>query len=264
VKRDVAKMIDAAVGYAEAGALVLPLHTPVDGGCSCRNQQCGKNAGKHPRTLRGKNDATSDVAKVERWWGMWPDANIGVRPAPGIVVLDVDPRNGGATSLLNMERKYGRIEPTQTVATGGGGLHIWLHHQGPVRGQLAPGVDLKTDTGYVLMPPSLHRSGRRYSWVNDSAGIQRAPEWLTALLTPATIPLPHGDGDVPPQRSSAWVRKVRQAVPGQRNNILHWAACRFAEAGIDPAPLTAAAREIGLSDWEITRTVGSAFKGVTV
>lgn len=259
----------AAIAYAEAGAAVLPLHTPrADGTCSCMRRDCTAAAkgpvGKHPRTLNGKDDATSDVETVRRWGSMWPDANWGVRPAPGVFVLDVDPRNGGGTSLLNLERTHCRLRPTQTAATGGGGLHIWLAYDGPVRASLGPGLDVKTHSGYVVMPPSLHVSGRRYSWVNEHSGIQPAPQWLVELLTPPTVEL-RGDPNVntaTPARAEALLKVVREAQEGERNARLYWACCRAAECGLDPAPLVAAAVAVGLPEWEATNTARSAARSV--
>lgn len=248
---------DAALGYADAGALVHPIHTPVNGVCSCRNRTCGKSSGKHPRTLNGKDDATSDTATVDRWWSMWPTANVAVRPAPGVVILDVDPRHGGGTTLLNLERRHGRLPKTQTVATGGGGLHIWFSCHGPVKGKLGVGIDVKTHSGYVLMPPSLHLSGRSYSWVNDSAGIQPAPPWVEELLAPGTIPLPVAS-KASPARAEALVKVVRDAPVGDRNNRLFWACSRALECGMDLNPLVQAAVSIGLTETEAIRTASSA------
>lgn len=255
--------LDAALAYAAAGGLVLPVHTPAGGACSCMLKTC-TSIGKHPRTLRGKDDATSDVDTTTRWWSMWPSANVAVRPAEGICVLDVDPRHGGGTTLLNLERRHGRIPPTQTVATGGGGLHIWLAHHGPVRGKLGPGLDVKASSGYVLMPPSVHQSGRAYSWVNEQAGIQPAPAWLAELLAPATIPVPLSTSNTATSaRAEALLRVVREAQPGDRNSRLYWACCRATECGLGTAPLIEAAVTTGLTEREATTTARSAARSIT-
>jgi hypothetical protein len=253
---------EAALAYAEAGALVLPLHTPVTDGCSCRHAECA-STGKHPRTLRGLDDATSSIETVTRWWHMWPTANAGVRPPKGVVILDVDPRNGGGTSLQILQRKHGILPPTQTVATGGGGLHIWVTFYGPTRGKVAPGIDVKTNSGYVVMPPSLHESGRRYSWVNDRAGIRPAPDWLAALLAPAAIPQPAGArGTASPARAEALLRFVADSKEGARNSRLFWACARAIECGLDINPLIQAAVAVGLPEAEAMRAAASAARRV--
>src|SRR5215218_9802246 len=98
-------MLEYALKYAQKGWRVIPLHTPKDnGGCSC-NKDCGKNNGKHPRTMKGLKDATTDAEKIGFWWKCWPDANIGIVTGPEsrFLVLDVGPRSGGDDSLQDLE-----------------------------------------------------------------------------------------------------------------------------------------------------------------
>jgi hypothetical protein len=152
-----------ALDLARRGFNVLPLHTPTDAGCSCLRSDCG-SVGKHPRSLNGFYDATTDPAVIERWWGMWPDANIGIRTGDGLAVLDVDPRHGGFASLAELEDEHGIIR-TLTARTGGGGIHLYMAGDLPARSGFRPGLDLKSEGGYVVAPPSLHASGARYEWI---------------------------------------------------------------------------------------------------
>src|SRR5262245_44468529 len=101
-------LLDVALGYAARGWQVFPCHTPWQEGCSCRKHRTCEEVGKHPRTLHGLLDATTDEAKIQRWWKMWPQANIAIRTGAisGLVVLDVDHRKGGADSLHELERTY--------------------------------------------------------------------------------------------------------------------------------------------------------------
>lgn len=164
----------AALALAERGFAVFPLHTPDPkhaGGCSCRDRTCS-SIGKHPRTIKGLHDATTDPEQIRRWWLMWPDANIGLatgRDLPGggyLAVLDIDPRNDGDSSVEELERKHGALPDTVIVRTGGGGWHHYFTSAEPVRSRkdLAPGVDLKAVGGYVVAPPSVHASGALYEW----------------------------------------------------------------------------------------------------
>src|SRR5690349_19137326 len=71
-------MIRFALELAAQGRPVFPLHVPeADGRCSC-GRDCGRDIGKHPRTLNGLTNATRDLRQIRSWWGMWPDANIGM------------------------------------------------------------------------------------------------------------------------------------------------------------------------------------------
>lgn len=253
-------MGEVALEYASGGGLVLPLHTPdpaQPGGCSCRRRDCGDHAGKHPRVMRGMDDATSDVETVTRWWAMWPTANIGIRPHPGQVVVDVDPRHGGAAQLVAMQRRYGRLPSTRTAATGGRGWHLWFRFDGEVIKQLAPGIDLKDHNGYAVAPPSLHLSGDRYVWTNRG-DIAPVPDYLAGLIARTPIPVREPTAEVTERRLHGLVRHVATAPSGTRNGRLYWAAARLHEAGADVAPVIEAAVSAGLSLREAQRTAASA------
>jgi hypothetical protein len=209
------KMGAIALQYAEFGWPVFPVHTPTGDTarpCSCRRATCpqigrhpchkntckgrGKHlchqfvcasAGKHPRTKNGVHDASTDEAKVRRWWEIWEDANIGVATGSeaGFFALDVDPRRGGAESLASLEAKHGKLPETQTADTGGGGAHHLFRypdfHVKNSAGELGPGLDIKGEGGAIVVAPSLHASGERYRW-RTAAPIADAPEWFLQLL----------------------------------------------------------------------------------
>jgi len=190
----------------------------------------------------------------------------------------VDPRNGGATALV--ELLAGRTLPqTLTAQTGGGGLHIWLHcpklAQG-YRGTLTTGVDIKTHNGLVVAPPSLHASGRRYAWANDLE-MAPAPDWLVPLIVNPPPPrrrIPARDrtGTRSAQRLrvEALCNRVASVPEGGdhltkgRNDTLHWAAMRLVEDGLDDMDsvqaLRNAAASAGLVDNEIKRTLRSGLR----
>ena len=108
------RVVEAALGYSPHGFLVLPLHTPVEGSCSCGAEGCS-SPGKHPRTRRGHHEASIDPAQIRGWWEKWPEANIGIRTGAesGLVVLDVDPDHGGDESLAELETQYMSLSPTR-------------------------------------------------------------------------------------------------------------------------------------------------------
>jgi len=156
-----------AVAAARAGLDVLPL-TP---------------GGKTPPGAlapHGKDDASHDVELVRDWWVQRPTANIGIRPAHGVLVVDVDPRNGGTTALVELTGSARWSESNVDGLDGWGGLHAWDRVAVPLRARLCDGVDLKHHSGYVVMPPSLHPSGKRYVWANDLP-IADVPAWLRCM-----------------------------------------------------------------------------------
>jgi hypothetical protein len=261
-----------AAKYAAAKLPVLPLHSIRDGRCTC-GTDCGDNAAKHPLTVHGQNDATTDLRQVTAWWTRWPWANIGSRPRAENVVLDVDPRHGGDVHLLDLTQRHGPLPATLTARTGGGGQHIWLRYNGKARGQLCQGIDVKTSTGYLVMPPSLHTSGRRYEWI-AVLPIAPAPDWVGQLLDP---PAPiRRDTPIDPaltgsrQALAGLLRAVLTAPEGKRNIMLNWASYRLfekvrdghlTETAAEPMLLDAAT-DVGLPDDQSRRTIGSARRAV--
>jgi hypothetical protein len=157
--------LKVALSYARLGWPVIPLEWLEDGDCSCSNLKCS-DAGKHPLTVNGVTNATTDDTWIRTWWEEFPEANIGIATgAPsGLVVLDVDPRHGGDASLRQLEMKHGPLPDGPRVRTGGGGEHLYFSHPGgtvkSVVG-LLPGLDVRGDGGYVVGPGSNHSSGKR-------------------------------------------------------------------------------------------------------
>lgn len=185
------KMHASALTYARWGWRVFPLHTPRGSGCSCGSATCG-NAGKHPRTRHGFKEATTDDAQIAAWWSEWPDANVGIATGPesGILVLDVDPRNGGDDSFDELIDRIGPLPETPEVLTGGGGRHLFFRWPAGVDAlrakPIGQGIDIKGAGGYVVAAPSLHASGRAYGWEASSrpgdVPLADVPPALLAML----------------------------------------------------------------------------------
>ena len=174
-------MLDAALELVAQGYRVFPCHTPkvtkTGTHCSCARVDC-TSIGKHPRTLNGCTGASADEQQVRDWWGKWPDANVAVATGSGLVVLDVDPDKGGTSNGLD-------LPDARRSVTGSGGEHWYMLSDGqPVPNSVelvGPGLDVRGEGGYVIAPPSLHESGRRYEW--DSGGgevAEPAPKWFLA------------------------------------------------------------------------------------
>lgn len=160
----------AACVYGEMGLAVLPLSAGT----------------KIPYTTHGVHDATTDRARIEQWWRLRPNSNIGMacgEASGGIFPLDIDPRNGGDDSLADLCRTH-MIPETPRSLTGGGGEHIFF--RGNARCTvIAPGVDIKGNGGYVVLPPSVHPNGKVYAWDAlsrpDDIAFADAPAWLLKL-----------------------------------------------------------------------------------
>ncbi len=254
--------LDAALGYARLGWSVFPLHTPINGGCSCGNPECGKKTGKHPRTLHGLKEATTSEVLIREWWKKWPDANIGILTGSpsGVVVLDVDPHKGGEESLAQLERTCGLLPKTVETITGGGGRHLFFKDPGVrisnTASVLAPGLDIRADGGYIVAPPSLHRSGQLYTWevehALDDMALAPMPAWLLSKLTDTR----YRQGSTTPEG---------EAIPdGRRNQTLASLAGSMRRRGMTQDEIEAALRVVNanrcdppLTDYKIKKIAKS-------
>jgi hypothetical protein len=255
-----------ALLYADRGWPVLPLFSVDESGCECRRSGCAQ-PGKHPRTMHGYKDATLEADQVRTWWRMWPTSNVGIRTGDGLVVYDVDPRNGGEDTFENAiaGRPFPRVP---TVATGSGGLHFYFSGQGR-SGYLGDGVDIQSDGKLVVAPPSRHASGNRYTWCVYVAFPQPVPEYLYPPARERTE-----TGRAPARASRAYIRAaldaelktVRTAAPGTRNDALNVSVLkisRFIGEGKLPTSQVVrsfrdAALAAGLEMLEVEATIRSA------
>lgn len=143
---------------------VFPLCWPQDGQCGCGWGHEGHDIGKAPRTSHGNKDATYDLGQLSQWWGEWPNANIGVALEPaGLIVIGPDSPEWAA------EFEERGLPPTAVAQTGGGDGHFHYFYRKPrdcpLYRSCHPGKYDILATGYVVVPPSIHRSGTPYQWV---------------------------------------------------------------------------------------------------
>ncbi len=168
---------NAARTFAERGFSIFPLAA----------------SSKRPIVAGGFKAATRVPSQIDGWWGRTPDANIGIATGAisDLIVLDMDPRNDGGVSRLDLRQKFGRWADTPIVHTGGGGTHEYFRHPGdgavPCRCNLGgfAGIDLKGDGGYVVAPPSVHPNGESYLWDLlyglDDLELPEPPTWMVDL-----------------------------------------------------------------------------------
>jgi putative DNA primase/helicase len=189
--------LGAALDYVRRDWAVLPLTTPTEARCSCTKHDCNK-AGKHPRTRHGVNDATTHESVIRGWWSRWPNANVGIATGPlsGLLVLDLDEKDArsGFASLATLEQDYGTMPCTLACLTGTG-RHLYFRYPGFAIGNrvgsIGAGLDVRSEGGYVVAPPSLHANGKRYRWVNPDAAIAELPPWFLNLLRTDPDSQPH-------------------------------------------------------------------------
>ncbi|MGH9966774.1 MAG: bifunctional DNA primase/polymerase, partial [Pyrinomonadaceae bacterium] len=146
---------------------------------------------KHPIASNWQHspqDWSDDQLEVMQLSGQL-DTGYGVL-CTGLLVIDVDERNGGVASF---ERLAGRLGGALMscgliVKTGSGGGSRHYYYKAPQGVPLMahhadyPGIDFKS-SGFVVGPGSLHASGNRYEAVQGSPEeIDQAPAELLELL----------------------------------------------------------------------------------
>ena len=138
-------------------------------------------------------------AEVGDWFS---DPTMGVGIVTGtisnLVVVDFDGELGAATE----QEILPRLGAGPVALTGGGGCHRFFSHPGrkvPTRKGILPGMDIRGDGGFIVAPPSVHASGRQYSWDVDAhvddLGLPSLTESMVELICQDVI---HGTGSVSP------------------------------------------------------------------
>jgi putative DNA primase/helicase len=138
--------------------------------------------------------ATTDLAELGSMFPAPDDdpmlnvaQNLAVVTGDGLLVLDVDPKNGGDGSLLDLQFDQGVLPTTRTVRTPSGGRHFYYRvppdrHVPNSTSKLGPGLDIRGDGGYVAAPPSKTEKGE-YVWENTDTPVADAPAWLIEKAT---------------------------------------------------------------------------------
>ena len=126
-----------------------------------------REGSKLPATPNGFKNASKDEDVLKEWLKLNPSFNIGIATGlvSGLTVVDVDVKNGhkGKESLKSLN-----LPPTLTVKTPTGGWHLYFKYNPSIKSAIGilDGIDIKSDGGYVVAPPSTTPEGV-YEFVND-------------------------------------------------------------------------------------------------
>ncbi|HLL60643.1 MAG TPA: bifunctional DNA primase/polymerase [Candidatus Nitrosocosmicus sp.] len=121
-------------------------------------------------------------ARIKTWFLLYPEAHIAVitGKVSNLTVVDIDPRHNGS---------YKPFEDISTVKskTGGDGYHIFFQYEEGVSNKagIQQGIDLRSEAGYVILPPSIHKSGKKYEWITAPSAdfkLPKLPPFIKKLL----------------------------------------------------------------------------------
>ncbi len=236
-------MLEAALAYVAEGFKVFPL----------------KPKDKIPITPHGLKDATQLQIGVKEYWGRNPYSNIGL-VCNNLIVIEFDAGHNGLESKAVLIAKYGEFPRTRVHKSGGGGEH-WLY-KAPANinvrpgagGYGYPGVDIRANDSYIVVPPSIHPNGNRYEIIDDSP-LAEAPGWLIELANTKI------------RRPTCATASQEQPVPlmeGNRNSQLTSLAGTMRRRGMTQTEIEAALVTINkercqppLDESEVSRIAGS-------
>lgn len=245
-------IVDDALLLASHGFRVFPLARDANKPWRCGWQQA----------------ATTAMKQIEDWF-VTDRYNIGIAcgEASNLTVIDIDQKHGvsGFETLLAFKRKGMLMPPSPIVVTPSGGQHLYYQYNKHVRnwcGRLGPGIDIKTEGGFVVGPGS-HKDCGDYKWLRAKFGpLPEFPQWIIKKLVKPkkTIPIrPVTDNC----SLSPVVLCVARQKEGARNNVLYWAAWRFVENGYTfeqaVKDLLPAGLQCGLDENSIIATIRSAY-----
>lgn len=132
---------------------------------------------KVPWAPHGYKSAKNGEAHVQKLFEGKDQGNLGISTHKGLVVVDIDPRNGGNESFKDLIEQIGHFPPTVQCFTAGGGMHYYFRRSDSIKGRsgIRPGIDIKAEGGYVVAPPSVNGSGGEYRWVEGHSPFDMEP-----------------------------------------------------------------------------------------
>jgi hypothetical protein len=142
----------------------------------------------------------------------------------------------GKAALLDLHRHGQKVPDTLSASTGTGSYVYFVWPEGQTirnsAGKVAKGLDIRSNGGYVVIPPSIHSTGVQYTYHDPNEPITDAPKWLLELIQePARI------ASVPSQ-------SVTLIGPGRRTPLLFSLAGKLRTEGVSQEGILAALRAL--------------------
>ena len=142
-------MLIAALQYREKGFSVIP---------------CGKDKTPLIKWLPHQEKRATEE-EIRQWWAKWPNANIGIITGKisGITVLDFDSQEGVENFLANFKGVTPCVDTPR-------GMHAYFAYEDGIRNTVKVNgfdIDVRSDGGYVIAPPSVNAEGKQYKWIRS-------------------------------------------------------------------------------------------------
>jgi Bifunctional DNA primase/polymerase, N-terminal/Family of unknown function (DUF5906) len=196
--------------------------------------------------------ASRDPEVIAQWWtcpvtDLLQDYNIGISTTHGLLVVDVDNKNGknGDDELLKLELQGFDLPPTYEQVTPTGGRHLIYAVHTPVKqgaNVLGPGLDVRSKGGYIVGAGSEVAAG---TYTAIERLIAPAPQWLIDRCGKAVERTQIGhdpaqigkiDQDRATRRAVEYLATAPLAIEGKSGDqTTYQVAARLKDFGVDAA-----------------------------
>ena len=163
--------------------------------------------------------------EVTSCWTQWPEANIGMATGrlSGLMVVDCDSEEAAKRFI----ESYPEARRTLQAQTGRGAHFYFCFEDGITNDAgklLGPGIDIRGQGGFVIVPPSIHANGKAYQWLNRNEPLPLPSKLREILVTRSkTAPPSNGENGYRERFNTA---EMWEGVPeGERDNKLFRYAC---------------------------------------
>lgn len=150
---------EAAIGYVANGVIIAPL----------------KPRSKCFSLIYDLRKPITTIEDAIYYWDLYPVANVAAPTSKKYndwIVVDIDVKNGinGVISIFEIIESNGlKLPETCVVKSGSGGYHCYYRN---VKNLVVPssngkqlGIDIRAESAYVVLPPSVHHNGNQYQWI---------------------------------------------------------------------------------------------------
>jgi putative DNA primase/helicase len=205
--------------------------------CACMNDPYSR--------CHGFYAATDDLNVIKQWVEETPDMHLAVATGrtSGVFVFDYDPRNGGDVSFQELMDEYDPFD-TECNTTPNGGKHYIFDLPNfdvhAISGKLWPGIDIKGEGGYHLVPPTpgyetedTQQAGQAPKWLRDAIFNHQAKfKWSEGSRNLRPVERQDYDPEAISEPLSEqiqktvdyWTGKIRTAPLGHQNTYLYTGA----------------------------------------
>lgn len=146
--------------------------------------------------------------EIQKWFAA-KNVNIGIITGAisNLIVVDLDGQEG-----IDEANRLGLKSPL-TVLTGKG-RHLYYKWQPNVRNlvRIQPGIDIRSDNGFVLAPPSIHESGKRYRWLKPLLSAEALPQFPNSLIGTISNGTTQEGQKVVTTKEESWIAKALQEM----------------------------------------------------